>query len=70
MIIDFEKERRKRYYPSEEGYEEFVQIIIPIRKDIDERRFLDTDCSFITNSDFFYEQMNILAYICDSLNQS
>lgn len=58
MIIDFEKEKRKRYYPEEDGEHEFVQIIIPIRKTDDERRFLDSDCSFITNSDFFYEQMN------------
>lgn len=57
MVIDFEKEKRKRYYPKEDGFHEYVEIIIPIRKDEKERRYLGTDCTFITNSDFFYEQM-------------
>ena len=57
MIIDLEKEKRKRYYPEEEGFHEYVQIIVPIRKDEEERRYLGTDVTFITNSDFFYEQM-------------
>ena len=57
MIIDLEKEKRKRYYPEEEGFHEYVEIIVPIRKDEEERRYLGTDCTFITNSDFFYEQM-------------
>ncbi len=57
MIIDFEKEKRKRYYPEEEGFHEYVQIIVPLRKDEQERRYFGTDVSFITNSDFFYEQM-------------
>ena len=57
MIIDLEKEKRKRYYPEEEGFREYVEIIVPIRKDEEERRYLGTDCTFITNSDFFYEQM-------------
>jgi len=57
VIIDLEKEKRKRYYPEEEGFHEYVQIIVPIRKDEEERRYLGTDCTFITNSDFFYEQM-------------
>lgn len=57
MIIDLEKEKRKRYYPEEEGFHEYVQIIVPIRKDEKERRYLGTDVTFITNSDFFYEQM-------------
>ena len=57
MIIDLEKERRKRLYPEEEGFNEYVQIIVPLRKDEEERRYLGTDTSFITNSDFFYEQM-------------
>ena len=57
MIIDLEKEKRKRYYPEEEGFYEYVEIIVPIRKDEEERRYLGTDCTFITNSDFFYEQM-------------
>lgn len=57
MIIDFEKEKRKRYYPEEEGFEEYVQIIVPLRKDEQERRYFGTDVSFITNSDFFYERM-------------
>ena len=57
MIIDLEKEKRKRYYPEEEGFHEYVQIILPIRKDEEERRYLGTDVTFITNSDFFYEQM-------------
>ena len=57
MIIDFEKEKRKRYYPKENGFYEYVEIIVPIRKDEKERRYLGTDCTFITNSDFFYEQM-------------
>jgi hypothetical protein len=57
VIIDLEKEKRKRYYPEEEGFYEYVEIIVPIRKDKEERRYLGTDCTFITNSDFFYEQM-------------
>tara|TARA_R100001591_G_C4312410_1_gene173271 strand:+ start:238 stop:543 length:306 start_codon:yes stop_codon:yes gene_type:complete len=57
VIIDFEKERRKRFYPEEEGFHEYVQIIIPLRKDGEERRYFGTDVSFITNSDFFHEQM-------------
>jgi hypothetical protein len=57
VIIDLEKEKRKRYYPEEEGFHEYVQIIVPIRKDEEERRYLGTDVTFITNSDFFYEQM-------------
>jgi hypothetical protein len=57
VIIDLEKEKRKRYYPEEEGFHEYVEIIVPIRKDEEERRYLGTDCTFITNSDFFYEQM-------------
>ena len=57
MIIDFEKERRKRSYPDENGFHEFVQIIIPIRKDEKERRYLASDCTFLTNSEFFHEQM-------------
>lgn len=57
MIIDLEKEKRKRYYPEEEGFYEYVEIIVPIRKDEEERRYLGTDVTFITNSDFFYEQM-------------
>ena len=57
MIIDLEKEKRKRYYPEEEGFHEYVEIIVPIRKDEEERRYLGTDVTFITNSDFFYEQM-------------
>ena len=57
MIIDLEKEKRKRYYPEEDGFHEYVQIIVPIRKDEEERRYLGTDVTFITNSDFFYEQM-------------
>lgn len=57
MIIDLEKEKRKRYYPEEEGFHEYVQIIVPIRKDEKERRYLGTDVTFITNSDFFHEQM-------------
>jgi hypothetical protein len=57
VIIDLEKEKRKRYYPEEEGFHEYVQIIVPIRKDEKERRYLGTDCTFITNSDFFHEQM-------------
>lgn len=57
MIIDLEKEKRKRYYPEEEGFHEYVEIIVPIRKDEKERRYLGTDCTFITNSDFFHEQM-------------
>tara|TARA_Y100000004_G_C8949186_1_gene427690 strand:- start:2181 stop:2483 length:303 start_codon:yes stop_codon:yes gene_type:complete len=57
VIIDFEKEKRKRYYPKENGFYEYVEIIVPIRKDEKERRYLGTDCTFITNSDFFYEQM-------------
>ena len=57
MVIDFEKEKRKRYYPEEDGFHEYIEIIVPIRKDEKERRYLGTDCTFITNSDFFYEQM-------------
>jgi len=57
VIIDLEKEKRKRYYPEEDGFHEYVQIIVPIRKDEEERRYLGTDVTFITNSDFFYEQM-------------
>lgn len=57
MIIDLEKEKRKRYYPEEDGFHEYIEIIVPIRKDEKERRYLGTDCTFITNSDFFYEQM-------------
>jgi hypothetical protein len=57
VIIDLEKEKRKRYYPEEEGFHEYVEIIVPIRKDEKERRYLGTDCTFITNSDFFHEQM-------------
>jgi hypothetical protein len=57
VIIDFEKERRKRSYPDEDGFHEFVQIIVPIRKNEEEQRFLSSDCTFLTNSDFFYEQM-------------
>jgi len=57
VIIDLEKEKRKRYYPEEEGFHEYVEIIVPIRKDEEERRYLGTDVTFITNSDFFYEQM-------------
>jgi hypothetical protein len=43
VIIDLEKEKRKRYYPEEEGFHEYVQIIVPIRKDEEERRYLGTD---------------------------
>jgi hypothetical protein len=57
VIIDLEKEKRKRYYPEEDGFHEYIEIIVPIRKDEKERRYLGTDCTFITNSDFFYEQM-------------
>jgi len=57
VIIDLEKEKRKRYYPEEDGFHEYVEIIVPIRKDEKERRYLGTDCTFITNSDFFHEQM-------------
>ena len=48
MIIDFEKERRKRFYPEEEGFHEYVQIIIPLRKDGEERRYFGTDVSSVS----------------------
>ena len=57
MVIDFEKEKRKRYYPHEDGFHEFVQVIIPIRKTEDEKRYLDLTCAFLTNSEFFHDEM-------------